>query len=115
MLASIYGLLAFEDYLPDAVVSFTDKVVAQAAMRASAPKAELMQRVVEARTEWLMQRCMADAVRRVTSQANLWADLGSRGDVEMVLQQAAALGMRTRVLEVPEAWRDTGTWLLLAI
>ena len=41
-------------------------------MRASAPKAEIMQRVVEARTEWLMQRCIAEAVRRVTSQANLY-------------------------------------------
>ena len=67
---------------------------------------------MEARTEWLMQRCMAEAVRRVTSQANLWADLGSRGDVEMVLQQAEALGMPTRVLQVPGAWRDTEAWLL---
>ena len=33
----------------------------------------------------------------------------------MVLQQAAALGMRTRVLEVPGAWRDTEVWLLPAI
>ena len=114
LLASTYGLLASEDYLPDAVVSFTDNVFAQAAMRAPAPKAELMQKVVEALTEWLMQRCMAEAVRRVTSQANLWADLGSRGDVEMVLQQAAALGMRTRVLDVPGAWRDTEAWLLPA-
>jgi len=93
-------------------VSFTDNVVAQAAMRASAPRADLMQRVVEVRTEWLMQRCMAEAVRRVTSQANLWADLGSRGDVSMVLQQAEALGMPTRVLQVPGAWRDTEAWLL---
>ena len=30
----------------------------------------------------------------------------------MVLQQAAALGMRTRMLEVPGAWRDTEVWLL---
>jgi hypothetical protein len=57
LLASTYGLLAFEDYLPDAVVSFTENVVAQAAMRALAPKVELMERVMEARTEWLMQRC----------------------------------------------------------
>ena len=83
-------------------------------MRATAPKAELMQKVVEARTEWLMQRRMAESVRRVTSQANLWAELGSRGDVEMVLQQAAAMCMRTRVLEVPGAERDTEGCLLPA-
>ena len=84
-------------------------------MWAAAPRAELMQRIVGVRTEWLMQRRIAESVRRVTSQANLWADLGSRGDLDEVLQQAAALGMRTRVLEVPGAWRDTEEWLLPAV
>ena len=112
LLASTFGVVAFDEWLPRAVVSFTDNVVAQAAMRASAPRAELMQRVVVARTEWLMQRGMAEAVRRVTSQANLWADLGSRGELMEVVRQAEALDLVVREVEVPVAWRDTAAWLL---
>ena len=59
-----------------------------------------------------MQRGMAEAVRRVTSQANLWADLGSRGELMEVVRQAEALDLVVREVEVPVAWRDTAAWLL---
>lgn len=48
--------------------------------------------------------------RRISSEANLWADLGSRpekGGVEEVERQARALGMEFVRVDVPARWRDT--------
>ena len=79
LLASTFGLVAFAQWLPRCVVSFTDNTVAQAAMRAAAIRSAGMQQIVAARTRWLMEQGIAEAARRITTEANLWADWGSRG------------------------------------
>ena len=46
--------------------------------------------------------------RRITSKANLWADLGSRGQMAAAVQQAVPCRLRgaREVVACPE-WRDT--------
>ena len=110
LLASTFGLLAFAPWLPRCVVSFTDNTVAQAAMRAAAVRSEGMQRIVVARTRWLMQMGIAEAARRITTTANLWADWGSRGQLGRVLEQADQLQLPWRRCSVPAEWRDVLAW-----
>ena len=43
-----------------------------------------MQQLTEARVEWLMADGVAEATERITSAANLWADLLSRGRVAVL-------------------------------
>ena len=110
LLASTFGLVAFAPCLPRCVVSYTDNTVAQAAMRAAAVRAERMQQLVAARTRWLVESGIAEASRRITTTANLWADWGSRGQLARVLAQAATLGIPARRCHVPVEWRDVLAW-----
>ena len=110
LLASTFGLVAFAQWLPRCVVSFTDNTVAQAAMRAAAIRSAGMQQIVAARTRWLMEQGIAEAARRITTEANLWADWGSRGQLERVLAQAEQLQLPWRRCAVPEAWRGVLAW-----
>ena len=46
--------------------------------------------------------------RRITSKANLWANLGSKGQMAAAVQQAAACGLQgAREVAVSPEWRDT--------
>ena len=105
--ASTFGLVALT---PESgrsfVYSFTDNVNAKAAMRSATPKTELMQTFCGARVEWLIANRVAEAAERITSAANLWADLGSRGKLAEMLAQAHALGLSTRRVPVPPGWRE---------
>eukprot|EP00966_Prymnesium_polylepis_P322713 7378956-Prymnesium_polylepis.1 len=65
-------------------------------MRNSKAEGRAMQRLVERRSGWLLQCGVLEAAERITSKANLWADLGSRGRIADVLAQAAALGLSSR-------------------
>jgi hypothetical protein len=104
--ASTFGLVALT---PESgrsfVYSFTDNVNAKAAMRSATPKTELMQAFCGARVDWLLANQVAEAAERITSAANLWADLGSRGKLAEMLAQAHALGLSTRRVPVPPGWR----------
>ena len=105
--ASTFGLVALT---PESgrsfVYSFTDNVNAKAAMRSATPKTELKQTFFGARVEWLIANRVAEAAERITSAANLWADLGSRGKLAEMLAQAHALGLSTRRVPVPPGWRE---------
>ena len=46
----------------------------------------------------------------ITTEANLWADWGSRGQLERVLAQAEQLQLPWRRCAVPAAWRDVLAW-----
>ena len=74
-----------------------------------------MQQILRRRTEWMAAAGVAETARRVTSAANLWADIGSRpekGGLAEVARQAALLGLRFREVAVPTGWRDTSGLLL---
>ena len=89
------------------VVSFTDNVVAEAAMRAASPRAEPLAVLTARRSLWLYSHGVVEEVRRVTSSANLWADIGSRpeyGGADEVERQAVALGLRVLRVPVPSGW-----------
>jgi hypothetical protein len=107
LLASTWGLVALQPLLQLAVVSYTDNTVAQAAMRSMAPGSAAMQELTARRTQFLFEHEVVEQSRRITSKANLWADLGSRRQLAAVLQQAERLGLSARRVAVPCAWRDT--------
>ena len=86
--------MAFAPWLQRAVVSWTDITVAMAAMRSMAPRSEVMQHITARRTEYLFHGEILEESRRITSKANLWADLGSRGQMAAAVRQAAACGLQ---------------------
>jgi hypothetical protein len=110
LLASTLGLVTFADGMPRHVVSFTDNVLAGAAMRSLSARSAPMQAVLARRTRWLFETERVEYVERVTSKGNVWADLGSRpelGGMAALEQRATAAGFGFRRLEVDAAWRDT--------
>ena len=115
LLASTFGLVSLAPLLPPYVLSFTDNTVAQAAMRSMAPRGETprLQQLAQWRTLWLYEHDVMETAHRVTTTANVWADLGSRGAVDDVICRAVAMGLRPRRVHVPVAWRDTSTLVAL--
>jgi hypothetical protein len=110
LLASTLGLVALAPAAGfDSVVSFTDNTVAQAAMRYSTPSTHIMQQLAHHRSEWLVSTGRIEAAARLTSKANLWADLGSRGQLHIVRRQAEAMGLTLRRVAIPAGWREL-TW-----
>lgn len=87
------------------VYSFTDNTVAMSAMRGLTPSTSMMQQLTERRVEWLLEHHVSEAAERITSKANLWSDMLSRGDEQLVVQQARALGLRVRRVQEPAEWR----------
>ena len=105
LFASTVGLVTLAEAAGLAAVhSFTDNAVALGAMRNLNGGTPRMGELVAARVAWLAERGVCEAAERVSSKANLWADLGSRGAFEEVVQQAAALGMVTRWVSPVPAW-----------
>ena len=87
------------------VYSFSDNVVAQYAMRSGTSNSQPMQRMLNRRSEWLTANSVLEAAERITSKANLWADLGSRKKMAEVIRQAAALGIvKSRCITPPSLW-----------
>ena len=114
LLASTWGVVALEEQLGRRVLSYTDNTVAQATMRSLSSRSDRMAAITARRTHYLFDRGTVEAVRRVTSEANLWADIGSRpekGGWKEVERQAAAMGLGFARVELSEAWRDTSALL----
>jgi hypothetical protein len=74
-----------------------------------------MQELTTRRTQFLFEREVVEQARRITSKANLWADLGSRRQLAAALRQAEQMGLHTRRVGVPCAWRDTAEMCELAV
>jgi hypothetical protein len=115
LLASTWGLVALQPYLQSAVTSYTDNTVAQAAMRSMAPGSAAMQELSMQRTQFLFEHEVVEQARRITSKANLWADLGSRHRLADALRQAEQLGLQPRRVHVPCAWRETAELCRIAV
>ena len=104
--ASTLGMVALQPLVGgDTLYSYTDNTVAMAAMRCATPSTAAMQSMTAARTEWLLERRIVEATERITSHSNLWADMLSRDDVAGVVEQAAAMGLSARRVDVPTEWR----------
>ena len=67
------------------------------------------------RTQFLFEREVVEQARRITSKANLWADLGSRRRLADALRQAERLGLQPRRVHVPCAWRETTELFRIAV
>ena len=87
------------------VYSYTDNTVAMAAMRNLTPSTACMQALTAERSAWLLERGVVEACERITSKANLWADMGSRARVSELMSQAESLGLSVRRVETPPQWR----------
>ena len=74
-------------------------------MRGLTPETPAMQALCADRVEWMLQRGILETSERITSKANLWADLASRGGADELCRQAVALGLRPRLVPVPPLWR----------
>ena len=110
LLASTFGSVALAPWLPADVYTFTDNTVAQAALRRFTATTAAMQTVVARRTRWFARSGRLEAPRRITSAANVWADVGSRPEKGGMLQLerlALAAGFSFRAVDVPADWRDT--------
>jgi hypothetical protein len=88
-------------------IEFNDNVGAEFSAAREVPHAELMQRVIAQRSRMLRERNVFVLTERVPSATNEWADHLSRGRVSIVLQQAAALGLRCIRLTPSDDVRST--------
>ena len=99
--ASTAGLLTLAPIAQwTSVHNFTDSTVAMGAMQTFTATSPRMQELLATRATWLMETGVAEAVYRVTSAQNLWADLASRGRAEEMERQAKALGLTCKQVPV---------------
>ena len=111
LLASTLGLVTLAPVAGlQFVYSFTDNTNAEAAMRRLTPRTPRMQSLIQRRFEWMAAKDIFEAVERICSKANLWADLGSRRAAQEVVRQAQGLGLRVRIVDPPAEWRSTTAW-----
>ena len=87
------------------IYSFTDNTTAMANMRNCTASSVAAQRLVSYRLQWMQQHGVSESAERITSKANLWADLLSRGQTDVVLRQASDAGLECEEVEFYEGWR----------
>ena len=107
-LASTWALAAFRPWIGRRVVSFTDNVVVRAALSSATPRSPCMQLIAARRSAWLLSEGIVEDVLRITTHANIWADVGSRpelGGVAAVGRMACAAGLTVTPVAVPAEWR----------
>ena len=107
LLASTYGIMTFSDLIDRYVLSFTDNTVTRACIENQGSKSEILHRILKWRNDWLSRRGIVERAYRVTSADNVWADLGSRGELHVVISQAKQLGLSVQLRVVPDSIRDT--------
>ena len=89
------------------VYSFTDNIVAQYAMRDGTSRSQEMQSLIARRSSWMLEHGILETSERITSKANLWADLGSREQIAEVIDQAAALDLSARRIHPAAEWMQS--------
>ena len=95
------GAVALRPWVGDSFLSYTDNTVAQSAMRVLRTRrsSPAMQAMVTRRTEWLFEVGALEVSRRVTSKANVWADVGSRPELGGAPAVACFAGLTARALQ----------------
>ena len=102
--ASTAGLMALAPVTSmRSVHSFTDNTTAMGVMRSLRARNVRMQELTARRVTWMLERGISEATHRVTSAANLWSDMISRGASAAVVEQAAALGLSAQQIAPPPA------------
>jgi len=84
--------------------------IAMSAMRKFTLITARRQSMMAARTAWMNEHGIAEAAERITTDANIWPDLGSRSNAAEVKRQAAALGLTTTIVAATDGWRERD-WL----
>ena len=108
--ASTFGLVALAAECGwSNVYSFTDNTSAMAWMRGSSPPSVVAQELSASRVEWMLANSISESAERITSESNLWADQGSRGDIQLVIRQAERMSLRPRRVAIPDGWRASLT------
>ena len=69
--------------------------------------------MVAARATWMLEQGVDEAALRITSKCNLWADMGSRGEQELMARQAVNLGLHVERVQLQPAWRHADYLLQL--
>ena len=80
-------------------------------MRHGRARSPAMQVILARRGAWLHERGLLEVPRRISSKANVWADVGSRpelGGYRAVQEMASQSGFGFVRVPVPSGWRDTG-------
>ena len=75
-------------------IEYTDNEASEGASHALLSRSVVIQELVRRRQRFLQKRRIFTQPRRITSKANRWADMLSRGDVEAVLQEVRAKGLK---------------------
>ena len=89
----------------------TDNTGAQASAESLTPHAPRMQAIAARRAEQLTSLRVFTRSGRVASADNRWADMLSRGRSDAVVAEAAALGLSSRRVHVPDDVRDLASLL----
>ena len=90
-------------------LEFTDNEPCEGATDKASSSNEMFQRLIAERTTFIMERGIYAHSERITSKANLWADMLSRGLVDEVCAAARAAGLNPVRVPVPLQVRSTAT------
>ena len=101
-LMTLYDAAGGEGVITHAL-EFTDNAGSEGATDTGSSGAEVFQRLIAERAEFILERGIYTHSERITSKANRWADMLSRGLVDEVTAEATALGLEpTRIPIEPE-------------
>lgn len=114
--ASTAGLMALAPATGmRSVHSFTDNTTAMGVMRSLRARNVRMQELTALRVAWMLEHGVSEATHRITSAANLWSDMISRGALAEVVEQAAAMGLRAERVAPPPAMGSADFLLPLGV
>ena len=90
-------------------LEFTDNEASEGATDTGRSSNEMFQRLLAERTTFILEAGIYTHSERITSKANRWADMLSRGLVQAVIDEATALGLEPRRVTVRPEVRSTAT------
>ena len=89
------------------VLEFTDNEASEGATDTGRSGVEMFQRLLAERAAFILEAGIYTHSERITTKANRWADMLSRGLVQDVLAEATALGLESRRVEIRAEVRST--------
>ena len=105
-LMTLYEAAGGEGVITHAL-EFSDNVGSEGATDTGSSSAEVFQRLIAERTEFILERGIFTHSERITSKANVWADKLSRGLVDEVVAEATTLGLAPERVPIEPEVRST--------